>query len=72
MNGPAARQTIGNEKSEDVAQSSQRMVDAYDASPSEGSTEISSQQILAMSKEKQEDGKQSTENATDEAAHTLD
>jgi len=48
------------------------MVDIYEASPSEGSTEISSQQILAMSKEKQEDGKQSTENAADEAAHILD
>jgi hypothetical protein len=48
------------------------MADAYEASPSEGSTEISSQQIPAMSKDKQEDGKQSTENATDEAAQTLD
>jgi len=48
------------------------MVDIYEASPSEGSTEISSQQILATSKEKQEDGKHATENATDEAAHILD
>lgn len=48
------------------------MGETYEASQSEGSTEISSQQILGMSKEKQEDGKQSTEEATHEAAQIID
>lgn len=50
------------EKTDEITQSSQREIEP---SHSEGSTQISSQQILAMSKEKEDEQKQSKEGTND-------
>lgn len=56
---------LDNEKTDEITQSSQRQMEP---SNSEGSTQISSQQILALTKEKEDELKQPKEDGGDTSA----